>query len=119
MARYLVLIYGDERRWGEATDDWHEQNAQAHQAFARVAGEALLGGGELTSTDAATSVRGDFAGRAIITDGPFAESKEALGGYYLIDAPDLDEAIKLAKLVPEATAPFSGVEIRPVQESGA
>lgn len=47
------------------------------------------------------------------------ESKEALGGYYLIDAPDLDEAIKLAKLVPEATAPFSGVEIRPVREPGA
>lgn len=119
MARYLVLIYGDEQRWGAATDGWHEQNAQAHRAFVTAAGEALVGGGELESTEAATSVRGDSAGRTVVTDGPFVESKEALGGFYVIDAPDLDEAIKLAKLVPEATGPFSGVEVRPVREPGA
>jgi hypothetical protein len=66
----------------------------------------LLGGAALQPTGTATSVRGSE-----VTDGPFAETKEALGGYYLIEAADLDEAIAVAKQVP---APYGGVEVRPV-----
>jgi hypothetical protein len=60
----------------------------------------------------ATSVRRDASGRVTVTDGAFAETKEALGGYYVIEADDLDEALAVAKQVP---APFGGVEVRPVR----
>ena len=62
-------------------------------------------------TTTATSIRTSLGGDVTVTDGPFAETKEALGGYYLIEAPDLDAAIALAKKVP---ARFGGVEVRPV-----
>lgn len=58
-------------------------------------------------------MRGDGAGGHIVTDGPFAETKEALGGYYLIEAGDLDQALEFAKLCP---APFGGVEVRPLMD---
>jgi hypothetical protein len=118
MAKYLILIYGDEQRWADASEHWLEQNARAHKAFAVAAGPAVVGGHELEPTTAATSVRADSVGQPVITDGPFLETKEGLGGFYLLEAPDLDEAIRLAMLVPEATAPYSGIEIRPVRESG-
>ena len=78
--------------------------------FSEIAGAALLGGEALESTTTATSIRknGDTVD---VTDGPFAEAKEALGGFYVIEAEDLDAAIALAKQVP---ARFGGVEIRPV-----
>ena len=66
----------------------------------------MLGGNALDATSTATSIRGD-----IVTDGPFAETKEALGGYYLIEAADLDQALAVAKLCP---APRGGVEVRPI-----
>ena len=66
----------------------------------------LAGGNGLQSTATATSIRGD-----VVTDGPFVETKEALGRFYLLEADDLDQAIKMAKMVP---ARFGGVEVRPV-----
>jgi hypothetical protein len=57
-------------------------------------------------------VRGDSSGGFTVTDGAFAETKEALGGYYLVEAADLDEALALAKQIP---APFGGVEVRPIR----
>ena len=114
MARYLVLIYGDEKAWADASDEWVQENSRRHAAFAESAGEALIGGHELEPTDMATSLRTDSAGKLTATDGPFVETKEAIGGYYLLEAPDLDEAIRLAGLIPESTAATSGVEIRPV-----
>jgi hypothetical protein len=69
-------------------------------------GAKMLGGNALTPTSTATSIRGD-----IVTDGPFTETKEALGGYYLIEAADLDQALAVAKLCP---APYGGVEVRPI-----
>jgi hypothetical protein len=116
MAKYLVLIYGDEKIW----DAWSEQeiqtNHERHGAFAAKAGPALIGGNALEASTTATSLRADAAGRPTPTDGPFLETKEALGGYYLLEAADLDEAITLAGLIPEATAPGSGVEVRPVRD---
>ena len=85
---------------------------EAHNAFGAANGAALSGGNALTPSDSATSIRTDASGELTVTDGPFVETKEALGGYYLIEAADLDEAIAIAKQVP---ARFGGVEVRPIR----
>ena len=72
-------------------------------------GGKILGGDALQPTSTATSIRDD-----VVTDGPFAETKEALGGFYLIEARDLDHALEIAKLCP---APFGGVEVRPIMDT--
>ncbi|MGH3546844.1 MAG: YciI family protein [Pseudonocardiaceae bacterium] len=72
----------------------------------------LRGGHALHPTGTATSIRRNDSGGVIVTDGAFAETKETLGGYYVIEAADLDEALVLATQVP---APFGGVEVRPVR----
>jgi hypothetical protein len=84
-----------------------------HRAFSEARGNAILGGNALQPTSTATVVRADGAGGFTVTDGPFTETKEALGGYYLVEAADLDEAIAMAKQVP---TPFGGIEIRPIME---
>ena len=111
MSEYLILIYGDEKASAEAGPEVWDQLLQAHNRFAEQIAELggkLVAGNALESTTSATSVRSD-----VVTDGPFVETKEALGGYYLIGATDLDHALKIAKLCP---APFGGVEVRPVME---
>jgi hypothetical protein len=85
---------------------------EAHGRFAEQvveSGGKILGGEALQSTATATSIRGD-----VVTDGPFAETKEALGGFYLVEANDLDHALALGKLCP---APEGGVEVRPVMDT--
>jgi hypothetical protein len=111
MAKYLVLIYEDEKSWVEGDPAAIEAGMKAHGDFAQAVGEKLRGGEALQPTATATTIHKDGAGGFTVTDGPFVESKEALGGYYVIEAADLDEAIALAKRVP---APFGGVELRPV-----
>ncbi len=111
MPQYLVLLYEDENGWANADKATWDQALQAHTAFGEAAGKALLGGNALQPTSTATTVRRDGAGGFTITDGPFVETKEALGGYYLLEAPDLDAAIALAKQVPTF---FGGVEVRPI-----
>jgi hypothetical protein len=108
MAEYLILIYGDEKAIVEADQALFEQTMKGHNAFAEKHGAALRGGKALWGTDTATSIRED----GTVTDGPFAETKEGLGGYYVIEAASLDEAIAIAKDVP---APLGGVEVRPVR----
>lgn len=116
MAKYLVLIYGDEQKWLSASPEWEEKNARGHAAFNAEAGRAVVGGNELEGTAKAVSLRGNSSGGFATTDGPFLETKEVLGGYYLLEAPDLDGAVRLAGRIPEASAPFSGVEVRPIKE---
>jgi hypothetical protein len=106
MAQYLILIYEDEAGYAGADPGVYQEVMDAHNRFAEQAGAALVGGNALRETATATSIRGD-----VVTDGPFVETKEVLGGYYLIDAKDLDHALELAKLCP---ARFGGVEVRPV-----
>ncbi|NUT93998.1 MAG: hypothetical protein HOY78_18455 [Saccharothrix sp.] len=118
MAKYLVLIYGDEQIWESMSEQERKDNEAAHGKFAAAAGDAILGGHELMSTTTATSLRGSATGEPTTTDGPFLETKEALGGYYVIEAPDLDAAIALAKQLPEVSVSHSGVEIRPILEAG-
>ena len=111
MSEYLILIYGDEAKWASATPEETEQLSKEHGVFGQQHAAALRGGNALHSTSTATSIRPGAAGGFTVTDGPFAETKEGLGGYYLIEAADLDEAVSVAKQVP---MPFGGVEVRPV-----
>jgi len=109
MAQYLILIYEDESGYENPDPAVWQQAMDAHNRFAEQVGELggqLLGGNALQPTATATSIRGD-----VVTDGPFVETKEVLGGYYLIEAKDLDQALAISKLCP---APFGGVEVRPV-----
>lgn len=114
MPKYLVLIYGDEQQWADAPEEWHQANADRHQAFIAAAGASILRVSELESAARAVSIRADARGRASATDGPFMDTKEVIGGYYLLEAADLDEAIRLACQIPEATASHGGVEIRAI-----
>ncbi len=114
MAKYLVLIYGNERVWADLPAEWHEANAVRHQVLIASAGPAILGVNELESPANAVSIRADASGNPSVTSGLFHETPEIVGGYYLLDAPDINEAIRLASLIPEATAAHGGVEIRPI-----
>jgi hypothetical protein len=109
MAQYMILIYESETGWQKASPEEWQGTMEAHGRFAQQVGERggkILGGNALQPTATATTIRGD-----VVTDGPFVETKEVLGGYYLIEARDLDHALELGKLCP---APFGGVEVRPV-----
>lgn len=106
MAEYLILIYGDEQKHADGGQELWDSLMQGHMKFGENNGPALKGGNALQPTSTATTIRD-----GVVTDGPFAETKEAVGGYYLVEAKDLDEAIKIAKQVP---APHGGVEVRPV-----
>jgi hypothetical protein len=117
MAQYLYLIYNDESSFADATDEDWQLMLKAHGEFAEQVGKlggTILGGNALAATSMATSVRGNGAGKHAVTDGPFVETKEALGGYYLIEASDLDQAIAFAKILP---APSGGVEVRPIVDT--
>ena len=113
--QYMILIYGDETNFAQMANDPAAQK-QMYAAFTqynhdlRGAG-VLRGGGELKPTRSATTVR-LRAGKVLTTDGPFAETKEQLGGYYIIDVPHLDEAVKWAARCPAANG--GSIEVRPI-----
>lgn len=110
MAEYLILIYLDEQVPVGA--DETQQIHKGHLEFGQNNGGSLRGGNALHGTETATSIRPDGSGGFSVTDGAFAETKEALGGYYLVEADDLDAAVALAKQVP---MPNGGAEVRPVR----
>lgn len=112
MSQYLILIYEDETAWANTSPEQAEQIMKEHVAFGQQNGGVLRGGSALHPTSTATSLRRDPSGGFTVTDGAFAETKEALGGYYLIEAADLDAALEVAKQVP---AHFGGVEVRPLR----
>jgi hypothetical protein len=114
VSTYIVMIYGDESVWDSWSEDQGLANADAHGAFNRRHGAAVVGGHELERSRAARSVRAGADGRPHVTDGPFLEGTTVLGGYYVIEASDLDHAVRIASDLPEASAPSSGVEVRPV-----
>ena len=113
--RYLLLIYNDESVYGSMSESeiladlakWWEYDSAIKDAGACPGGEAL----QPTST--ATTVRDD-GGKPIVTDGPFAETKEQLGGYYVLDVENLDAAIEWAHKCPGAK--YGSIELRPIQE---
>jgi hypothetical protein len=110
--QYMLLIYEDERIYGpNKTGPALQEIVAKHMAFNKELGAARVGGAGLKATTSATTVR-TTGGAKTIHDGPFAETKEQLGGYYLIDVPDLDAAIAVAKKLP--IFKDGAVEIRPL-----
>jgi hypothetical protein len=117
--KYALLIYADESRWVDLPDDertrlraeqmprWNALFEELEKADPHVSGYEL----DDASTAKVVRVRD---GERIVTDGPFAETKEVVGGVFLVDLPDLDEAIRLAALVP--VAEHGSLEIRPIVE---
>jgi hypothetical protein len=111
MAKYVVLIYETEGTPGQERDPALQGEYAKHWTFIEKRKDAIVAGEALQPTSTATSMRRNGAGEYAVTDGPFVETKEALGGFYLLDAPDLDAAIELAREIP---APQGGLEIRPI-----
>jgi hypothetical protein len=112
--RYLLLIYTEEPT--EAVpDDFAAAQTEAYGAFTReIRDRGIFEAGEaLHPTSSATTVR-VRNGETVATDGPFAETKEALGGFYLVDAKDLDDAIEIAAKIPGAR--YGSIEVRPIWE---
>lgn len=108
--KYLLLVYGAEDAWTPAERETCTASSVA--LCQELAGKGqYLGASPLQSVSTATSVRNQN-GRKVITDGPFAETREQLGGYFLIDVPDLDAALAVAKRIPGGSK--GTVEVRPL-----
>jgi len=114
--KVLVLIYGDEEKWEALTPEEAEEVHTHHRAFAAVAAAKLVTGAELAATQTATTVR-VRDGQTVVTDGPFAETKEVLGGFYLLDCKDLEEAAELSSRLIEART--GAIELRAGREEAA
>jgi len=110
--KYMLLIYSDENAWTQAErEHCYDESAQLTRELHQRG--KYLGASPLHSVSTATSVR-VRDGKRLVTDGPFAETREQLGGYFLIDAENLDEAIDVAGRIPGARR--GTVEIRPIME---
>lgn len=109
---YILQIYsGDSISLWESLSE-NEQSAVMGEYFALNQAPGITGGGQLEDASTATTVRVED-GRTLTTDGPFPETKEALGGYYLLEADDLDQAIEMASRIPAARM-GGAVEVRPL-----
>ena len=106
--KYLLLIYENEKRWEKGYD---KAELAEYGAFGKEFAGAIQGGNALKPTTTATTVR-VREGKRLTTDGPFAETKEQLSGFYLVDAKDLDEAIGIAGKIPGAR--YGSIEVRPI-----
>jgi len=113
--RYMLLIYSREDLDAAASPDAMQAVANGHRAAMQEAAQkgVLRGAEKLHPTGTSTTVRVEN-GQALTTDGPFAETKEQLAGFYLLDARDLNDAIQLAAKIPPARE--GSVEVRPVRE---
>jgi len=116
MPKYAALIYGPEVDPSSVTPEEGNQVMTDYTEFGRNNEASILGGEALHDSSTATTVHveGGKGGKAVYTDGPFAETKEVLGGFYLLDAPDLDSALAVAAQIPGAW--HGRVEVRPVME---
>ncbi len=114
---YALMIYGDEAKAAQATPAEVEAEIAEHYVFTEeITKRGIYKGGEaLHDTGKATTVR-MHNGKYVVTDGPFAETKAQLGGFYIIDCKDLDEAIEVAKMCPGSKT--GSVELRPIMVIG-
>jgi hypothetical protein len=112
--KYMLMIYSTTamEEWAKLPED--EQKAISQEYFAIREDPRVTGGDQLQSANSATTVRVQD-GRTLTTDGPFAETKEELGGYYLMEAEDLDSALEVAARIPAARL-GGAIEVRPVVE---
>ena len=111
--QYMALIYADEEAWSGFSDEQREAAYEQYRAFGRDAEAAgvVAGGNELGPTRDATTVR-VRSDETLVTDGPYAEVKEALGGYFVLECESMDDAIDWAARIPGAH--HGSVEVRPV-----
>jgi hypothetical protein len=107
--QFVALIHGSEDSWESLSDDERQALYQRYMAFGE--NDAVIGGAELESTSTATTVRSRNGDR-LVTDGPYAEVKEALGGFYILECDSIDEACRLAAEIPAAET--GAIEVRPV-----
>ena len=114
--KYILLICDEEKNWAGMSEPERQQTMGEYRQFTQdiQASGHYVGGSQLQPISTATSVR-VRDGKRLVTDGPFAETREQLGGYYLVNAKDLDEAIALAARIPSAR--FGTIEVRPLVES--
>jgi hypothetical protein len=114
MSKFLIAISGDEKRWNAmGPEDWAAIDA-GHRRFREEARDAILADGQLEGRSTWTTVRAGGSGEPTAVDGPFAETKEMLGGFYLVDVPEKSDAVALASLLAEARADHSAVEVMPL-----
>src|SRR5437763_1320035 len=111
--QYLLLIHDDEQRWANMPEEERNAMYQEYGALSAALREsgAYVGGNQLQPTATAVTVR-VRDGEQVVTDGPFAETKEQLGGYYMVETESLDEALELAARIPSAR--LGSIEVRPV-----
>lgn len=114
--RYLCLVYHDEQKLNALSEDEYQALAEETLTYSDELSESghLLDANPLEYVETATSLRLG-GGKVSITDGPFVETKEQVGGYYLIEAKDLNEAIRLASKMPPIQ--MGGIEVRPIKEN--
>jgi hypothetical protein len=114
MAQYMFLLFDTEEFYDNVTAEEWQAAMKLHNDFAaavEAAGASIFGGAALEKSTTASTVK-QGAGEPLVTDGPFIETKEALGGFYLVDCKDLDQALALAKICPS-----NNVEVRPVMDT--
>ena len=111
--RYLVLLYGDETTQNQPGDPGWEAEMAAYMAFGEIAGDAILAGEALHESTTSRSIRHD-GGAVRVTDGPFAETTEVLGGFYVLEAPNLDDVLELVRHIPAVAT--GAAEVRPLAE---
>jgi hypothetical protein len=111
--QYALLVYGEEQRWAKMPQAQQDQEMAGYREFGKEFGASIKAGDALQPSGAATTVR-IRNGKRLTTDGPFAETKEQLGGFYVVEARDLDAAIAMAAKIPGASA--GSVEVRPVMK---
>lgn len=111
--QYLLLIYEGDRRFADLSAQERRAELAEYSAFSTEFAAAVRAGNALQSVATATTVR-VREGKRLITDGPFSETKEQLGGYYVVEANDLDEAIAMAAKLPGAR--FGSIEVRPIMD---
>jgi len=111
--QYLLLIYGSETQFDKMSQTEQNKILQEYEELSKSLARSghLRGGNELDRISKAKTVR-VRAGKRAVTDGPFAETKEQLGGYYLVEAKDLEEAVALAARIPSAR--WGSIEVRPI-----
>jgi hypothetical protein len=115
--KYALLIYASEQDWASQSEEESQAQFQEYMAFTKdIVDRGIHQGGEaLQPIATATTVR-VRDGETLTTDGPFAETKEQLGGFYLVEAKDLDEAIEIAARIPDVRR--GAIEVRPVMDMG-
>lgn len=116
MTEYIVLLNGDEKAWETASAEERAAVFGRHEEFSRLLderGHTITGGAELTHSRTAKTVRKGSDGSAVVTDGPYAEAAEQLGGYYVVRSDDLDDLLDVCAILADAEG---GVEVRAAVE---